>query len=222
MVVMDSTTLLLLLYPSAKAPLDPSTNAPVTKCKERIELLLQNLSQAGIQVMVPTPVLSEVLVAAGADKARILNEISTAYAFKVQPFDALAAVEVAMLTDADLQSNKQLTADQTKAKVKFDRQIIAVAKVSGVQTIYSDDGPLGRKAVANGIAVMKTADLPLPPEDPQTTLDLKEPAREEGERPDGTGQEADGGPGAPEDAQHAAGSSQGHQALKHESGTAKA
>jgi hypothetical protein len=205
--------------------LDPSTNAPVTKCKERIELLLQNLSQAGIQVMVPTPVLSEVLVATGTDKARILNEISNAYAFKVQPFDALAAIEVAMLTDVDLQSNKQLTADQTKAKVKFDRQIIAMAKVSGVQTIYSDDGPLARKAVANGIAVVKTTDLPLPPEDPQTTLDLKEPPSEDGENTDGTAQGADGGSGAPEDAQHPTGTTQTTQApevSKDEDGKAKA
>lgn len=220
MVVMDSTTLLLLLYPSVKAPLDPSTNAPVTKCKERIELLLQNLSQAGIQIMVPTPVLSEVLVAAGADKARILNEISNAYAFKVQPFDALAAVEVAMLTDADLQSNKQLNADQTKAKVKFDRQIIAMAKVSGVQTIYSDDGPLGRKALANGIAVTKTADLPVPPEDPQATLDLKEPT--DGEKYDDTIQEAGGGSSAPSDAQHATRTPQPTEAPKGETWKAKA
>lgn len=221
MVVMDSTTLLLLLYPLANAPLDPSTNAPVTKCKERIELLLQNLSQAGIQVMVPTPVLSEVLVAAGADKARILNEISSAYAFKVQPFDALAAVEVAMLTDVDLQSNKRLTADQKKAKVKFDRQIIAMAKVSGVKTIYSDDGPLGRKAAANGIAVMKTADLPLPPEDPQTTLDLKEPTNEDGDKADGTVHEADRGSGAPTDAQHAPGPSQIPKVPPDEAGAGK-
>lgn len=174
MVIMDATTLLLLLYPSASPPIDESTGLPVTKCKERIELLLQNLSQANIQVMVPTPVLSEVLVTTGADKARVLNEINNAYAFKIQPFDTLAAVEVSMLTDADLQANKKLTADETKAKVKYDRQIIAIAKVNGVQTIYSDDGKLGAKARSNGIVAIRMADLPLPPEPPQTQIPFPE------------------------------------------------
>lgn len=175
MVVMDATTLLLLLYPNASAPLDEITGRPIEKCKERIELLLQNLSQAGIQVMVPTPVLSEVLVTTGADKARVLNEIGNTYAFVVQPFDTLAAVEVAMLTDTDLQANKKLSPDETKAKIKYDRQIIAIAKVHGVKTIYSDDGKLGKKAVANGITVVRTVDLPLPPEPPQAELPLSQP-----------------------------------------------
>lgn len=170
MVVMDATILMLLFHPTASPPKDEATGQPLTKCKERIELLLQNLSQASIQVMVPTPVLSEILVTSGADKARILGEINNSYAFKIQPFDALAAVEVAMLTDLDLQSNKQLSEDETKAKVKYDRQIIAIAKVNGVKTIYSDDGRLGKKAASNGITVVKTSDLPLPPEPPQTEL----------------------------------------------------
>ena len=172
MVVMDSTVLLLLFQPSAKPPLDPATDAPVTRCKERIDLLLQQLSEAGVQVMIPTPVLSELLVAAGPDKARMLREIENAYAFKIQPFDTMAAIEVAMLTDPDLQAGKPLTLDETKAKVKYDRQIIAIAKVNNVKTLYSDDINLGKKAEANGITVITTAQLPLPPEPPQTRLSL--------------------------------------------------
>lgn len=34
MVVMDSTVLLLLFQPSAKPPLDPARDAPVTQCKD--------------------------------------------------------------------------------------------------------------------------------------------------------------------------------------------
>ena len=175
MVVLDATALLMLFYPTASPPIDESTGQPVTKCKERIELLLQHLSQANIQVMVPTPVLSEVLVTTGAEKARVLNEINNTYAFRVQPFDVLAAVEVAMLTDGDLQSNRMLTRNETIAKVKYDRQIVAIAKVAGVKTIYSDDKSLGARAMANGITVIKTADLPLPAEPPQTELPFFDP-----------------------------------------------
>lgn len=170
MVVMDATTLLLLFYPNAKPPIDEATKQPLEKCKERIELLLQNLSEENIQILVPTPVLSEILVATGTDKARVLNEINNTHAFRIQPFDEMAAVEVAMLTDAALQSGKRLSKNETVAKVKYDRQIIAISKVNGVKTIYSDDKGLGKTAKANGIAAVKTAELPLPPEPPQTAF----------------------------------------------------
>ncbi len=178
MVVMDATTLLLLFYPDAKPPIDSDTKQPLEKCKERIELLLQNLSEANIQILVPTPVLSEILVTTGADKARVLNEINNTYAFRIQPFDEIAAVEVAMLTDNDLQSNKRLSKTETLAKVKYDRQIIAIAKVNGVKTIYSDDKNLAKRAKANGITAVKTSELPLPPEPPQAELSFPDDADE--------------------------------------------
>lgn len=70
MVIMDATTLLLLFDPNVKPSIDEATKQPLEKCKERIELLLQNLSEANIQILVPTPILSEILVTAGTDKAR--------------------------------------------------------------------------------------------------------------------------------------------------------
>lgn len=172
MVVMDTTVLLLLFQPDAKPPRDPATAEEVTRCKDRIDLLLQQLSDAGTQIIIPTPVLSELLVAAGPDKLRMLREIESSYAFKIQPFDTMAAIEVAMLTDSDLQSGKLLDPNETKAKVKYDRQIIAIAKVNKVKVIYSDDIGLGKKAEANGITVISTAQLPLPPKPPQSTLPL--------------------------------------------------
>lgn len=174
MVVMDSTVLLLLFYPDASPPIDEATGEPLTKCKERIELLLQNLSKANIQILIPTPVLSEILVVSGPNKARVLNEINNTYAFRIQPFDEMAAVEVAMMTESDLQSNKRLSKNETKAKVKYDRQIIAIAKVNGVKTIYSDDKALGKKAKANGLTVIQTSEIPLPPEPPQHELTFPE------------------------------------------------
>jgi predicted nucleic acid-binding protein len=175
MVVMDSTVLLLLFDPEASPPLNPKTGKPLERCQDRVDWLLQTLSEAKEQVMIPTPVLSEILVAAGAGKAELLNRINNVRAFKIQPFDTVAAIEVAMLTDRDLQSDKKFTAEETKAKVKYDRQIIAIAKVNGVKTIYSDDRKLRAKAVENGITVITTAELPLPPDSPQGELPLPNP-----------------------------------------------
>ena len=77
MVVIDATTLMLLIDPTAKPPLDLATNKPVERCKDRIEFLLTTLSEAGTQVLVPTPVLSEILIRAGNAKNQYLNEITS-------------------------------------------------------------------------------------------------------------------------------------------------
>ena len=55
-------------------------------------------------------------------------------------------------------------------KIKFDRQIVAIAKVAKVSTIYSDDKNLGKIAEAQGIDVITFRELPLPPEDSQMTF----------------------------------------------------
>jgi len=172
MVVMDSTTLMLLIDPEAKPPQDPKTRKPVQKSKERIEYLLETLNASRTQVLVPTPVLSEVLIRAGAAKGQYLNEISGSYALRIASFDQRAAIELSMLFDSDLNKFKKLTDIQTKAKIKFDRQIVAIAKVNGVKTIYSDDGGLAIVAKQNGISVVPTWDLPLRPVKAQAELEF--------------------------------------------------
>lgn len=172
MVVMDSTVALLLFYPNAKPPIDPATGQPLTQPKERIDLLLKGLSQAKIRVGIPTPVLSEILVAAGAAKAKLLAALTKSSAFQLLPFETNAAVEVAMLTDPDLLSGKPLSLDETKAKVKYDRQILAIAKVAGATTIYTDDANLGKRAVAEGLKVVRMCDLPEPEKPPQVEIDF--------------------------------------------------
>ena len=63
---------------------------------------------------------------------------------------------------------------ESMAKIKFDRQIVAIAKVVGATTIYSDDKNLLNFAKANNIATVKLAELPLPPEDRQQSITFPE------------------------------------------------
>lgn len=60
--------------------------------------------------------------------------------------------------------------------MKYDRQIVAIAKVHGATTIYSDDGDISALAKRAKINVISLADLPLPPQKAQ--LDLLEHAAE--------------------------------------------
>jgi predicted nucleic acid-binding protein len=172
MVAIDSSILLHLLFAHVGAPLDKQTGMPLEKCKERVDFLLKNLSESRIQVLIPTPVLAEVLVHAGTKSAEILATLTNAYAFKIQSFDEIAAVECALLIEGSLVSARRAKPKETKAKVKFDRQIVAIAKVCEVKTIYSDDVGLGKVAKANGIHVVTLHDLPVPPEPPQVEIEF--------------------------------------------------
>ena len=71
------------LDPKARPPLDPSTRKPLERCKDRLEYLRASLSEAGTRVVIPTPVLSEVLVGAGTARSQYLTEITTSHTFLV-------------------------------------------------------------------------------------------------------------------------------------------
>jgi hypothetical protein len=63
----------------------------------------------------------------------------------------------------------------THAKLKYDRQIVAIAIVTNASAIYSDD--YGVKAIAgrSGIRVIRLADLELPPEEAQIPFQFEKP-----------------------------------------------
>jgi predicted nucleic acid-binding protein len=175
-VVFDSTTLMLALDPSAKSPFDTGTDKAVERASERVEHLIETLDANGEQIIIPTPVLAEVLVHAGAAAAGWLNIFNTRSVFRVAPFDEIAAIEVAaMFQDMIRRGGLKIdavTENVSRSKVKFDRQIVAIAKVQGASIIYSDDGDVRQYGKRSGIEVVQTAELPLPPEDPQTAMDL--------------------------------------------------
>lgn len=173
MVVLDATTLLYLLDPNAKAPTDPETGQAVTDVKERVEHLVSTLEKERQRVVVPTPVLSELLVRAGTAGPEYLETLNRSARFLIADFDQRAAVEVAAATREAIDSgDKRGGSAGPWAKIKFDRQIIAIAKVAGATTIYSDDADIARFAKGAGIAVVRIQDLPLPPQDAQMTLSL--------------------------------------------------
>lgn len=52
-------------------------------------------------------------------------------------------------------------------KIKFDRQIVAIAKINNISMIYSDDRGLAQVSAAQGISVTTVSQLPLPPAEAQ-------------------------------------------------------
>lgn len=122
---------------------------------------------------IPTPALSEVLVGATGPIAELVTELTSGYKLKTLAFDELAAIEVALMTDKASIATGAVS-DETKAKVKYDRQIIAIAKVAGADAIYTDDIGLRKKAQSIGLRAVGLEDVSLPPEYMQGKLSLIE------------------------------------------------
>lgn len=177
MVVFDATILILWFAKNAKPPVDPATSLPVTLVKERIAYLIDSLSKAKTRIIVPTPAFSELMVHAEKAGPEWSTTISRSSYFKVADFDQLAAIEVAaVIRDARIAGEKRSGSEATWAKVKFDRMIVAIAKVQRATTIYSDDSDIRRHGQASGLDVIGTAELPLPAQGIQASLDLDPPS----------------------------------------------
>lgn len=175
MVVIDATTLLLMLRPDTLVP-NGADGFPIDRPRDRIEYLVQQLDKAKTKIIIPTPALSEALVRAGAAATQqVVDHLQRYSVFSIEAFDTRAAIEVAAMSREALGSgSKRGSSIATWAKVKYDRQIVAIAKVNGATTIYSDDGDIATLAKRAKINVIGLADLPLPPQKAQ--LDLLEHA----------------------------------------------
>lgn len=171
MVLLDATMLLLLLYPKVPAPIDPSTGKVIVDPQKRMDYLIQCLQKTGTKIIVPTPVLSEILVRAGAAGAAYTSKLQSSSKFKIAPFDTHAAIEVALMAREDLgKRKKDINKDFPYAKLKYDRQIVAIGKTLGVTIIYSDDKQIKSLAEGRSIRVIQIGELPLPPEEAQQNI----------------------------------------------------
>src|SRR5579862_4254148 len=164
MVVIDNTFLSLMLHPKGRPPRDPSTQKPVERIEDRIEKLIDDLDSDSERMIIPTPVLSEFLILAASDAPEYLNRLGEKKNLLVKPFDEKAAIELAAIELEDRKTtSKKGTSSSPWAKVRFDRQIVAIAKTNGANRIYSDDEDLAKFATRADIKVVRTWELPLPP-----------------------------------------------------------
>lgn len=171
MVVIDATMLMLLLR-SDIVPAAAPKGVTVDHPKERLDFLVQELEKSKIKIIVPTPALSEALVRAKPEAAeQIIEHLNKFAVFRIEPFGTRAAVEVASMTRNAIDSgSKKQGSTATWAKLKYDRQIVAIAKTVGATTIYSDDRDIRALAKRVEIEVIGLADLPLPKQSRQLGL----------------------------------------------------
>jgi hypothetical protein len=163
MVVFDATALLILLVPGASSPQDES-GSPILYAKERIDGLVEELTKAKSKILIPAPALAEALVRAGEEAAmKYVARISRSASFNIADFDTLAALEVAAMTrDSIAAGDKRSAGEGTWAKIKYDRQIVAIAKVNRARIVYSDDKNVRSFGKGQGLNVVSLGELPVP------------------------------------------------------------
>lgn len=124
-------------------------------------------------VMIPAPVLTEVLCLARSAQARLVQALQRD-PFMVVPFDTRAAIECADLLAFHFgQKSKQKGVPGARAKIKFDRQIVAIARANGASEVFSDDDDVRKEAVRVGLKVTRSFDLPRDPATAQGRIDLQ-------------------------------------------------
>lgn len=167
----DTSLLLLLLDPKVPVPPDEHGNL-IVDAQKRVLHLVTELSKARRKLLIPTPVLSEMLILTQGTGQQYLEKINKSRVFEIVPFDQRAAIELALMTAVSKRQAKKLRAGSaiTAAKLKFDRQIVATAKVHGATTIYAGDNDLATFARNHGLEAIKLYELTLPETDRQITF----------------------------------------------------
>lgn len=150
--VLDTNFLIALIAKDKDVKLSSlGDHKPISQTRLRIEAAMDHFDQSGMVAVVPTPAIAELLIKIDPDLHRlVLSFFQSHDIFQIGSFDEVAAIECAMLVS--LKEKKQLKApDATKAKIVADRQIIAIAKAMGCESIHTQDQRLANIAEKAGI-----------------------------------------------------------------------
>ena len=162
-IVIDTNVLVQIMQNQRSTDLrNPENGEIVDRPFERALALVDHVDAVGGLVVLPAPVLSEYLF--GIDKTAFqahLDVINSVKSIEVAAFDQVAAIECAMLvTDAE---QRLMDPNATKAKLRVDRQILAIAVAAGVSEIWTHDIGLTKKAASMGLSVKSLSDIGPPP-----------------------------------------------------------
>lgn len=180
-VAFDATVLIYLFDRGAAPPLGRKSGKLVDRCPERLQHLIATLNRDKAKIVIPTPSLAEVLVRAQDGAPERLRILKGSRHFRIVPFDERAAVEYAATQTSRYEAGTKPPAT-TRAKAKFDDQIVAIATVEGASVIYSDDSDIVKLA-GSRFSVIGIEDLPLPPEDAQMDIFIDSRSRSDNESP---------------------------------------
>jgi hypothetical protein len=180
MVLFDAAILSIAIDAKAIIPSDFRTGQPIPQARERVDSLIAGLERDGEAVILPTPGLAEALTTLAEKAIELIEQIEKRACFRIKPFGKREAIEVAMRTRAAILSgDKRERIGDPWQKVKYDRQIVAIAKTENVSAIYSTDRGIHEHAKLWGMPVLHLADVSIgAPTGTQVSLELEEASGE--------------------------------------------
>ena len=162
MIAFDTTTLSAIWVPGALAS-NRTSKRPIKHAKERVDALVERLAADDDVIVIPAPVLSEIIVKIPDKADELLKRIKGSPWFRVEGFDAAAAVELGLRTARAMAAGDKREGSQADwTKVKFDRQIVSIAMVVGASEIISDDGDVAAVCERWGFPFRSIESLPIP------------------------------------------------------------
>ena len=176
MIAFDTSYLPLLLgHPDPMPPTDPDGN-PIDDLQGRMDMLVERVEDAGETILIPQPAYSEFLVRADKDGPKYTRLITRNPLYRFGDFELKAAIELASMRRKELSAMsknalKRETPAETKSKVSFDRQIVAIAKANRAHTIYSNDKGVRNCAERHGLKAVPMWKLPRPVAKAQMTFE---------------------------------------------------
>ena len=169
MVVFDANFLAFLLQEDHPPIEHPRTKEKMGDMKRRIQHLLVGLQETKTKILIPTPALTEILTIFADKTGEIIRELEQSYGFEIVPFDTKSAIEAGMFFySARKQGDKRGGSQRAWQRVKFDRQIVSIAKAHGATGVYSTDGEvleMARQLNMEGIDIWDLRDPPPEQED---------------------------------------------------------
>lgn len=164
-IIVDTNILINLMKTQSSTPYSLGENgfSDIADIELRSKALLEHIERSGGTIVIPTPVLAEYLfgIQGEANKIKHVELISKMNCFEIISFEDLAAIECSMLFSVQefKQFKAKINSNETASKIKYDRQIIAIAKANQINEIWSTDAGVIRKAEEVGIIVKSLLDI---------------------------------------------------------------
>lgn len=169
MVVFDNNYLSFLFHERPGDVHNPDTGDLVDRPRERIQQLVARLAAAKKRILVPAPALTELLTLV-ADPFPTIQSIHQSTNFDIAPFDEKAAIETALTLHRARQAGDfRSGSEKSREAVKFDHQIVGIAKSRCAATLYSSDKHIRALAVHADLPVVPVWEL-APPSSTQGEL----------------------------------------------------
>ncbi len=159
--LVDTNILIQILAPNKTGLTRPDSSLELDRVDERAQAFVSEVERRNALILIPTPVLSEFLMGVEVSKYQeYLDTLNGSACFEIVDFDTAAAIECAQLPDR--QELAQISPGQIASKLKYDRQIVAIALAAMANEVWSHDDSLRKIASVQGLTVRSLADIEPP------------------------------------------------------------